>query len=479
MTLKKIGSLFKKISKKTNLSLPDSILVKKLKSLCKQNNYLIYENITIYHHNHSMFIHFIILDPLRGIYLFEDKSWDYNELNSHNIERQHNTKKSKKSLSYENTASFIQKKLAEVINNYSIGIFNFLLTPNLSLDDYKHLDYEKKALLPKEKIIFNDTDDNEILTKLRYTKNEDSNIPDCTILIANLLTQFLIIDENRPVKLASNEQQSFILNRDYCVENLEGLSQSGKTSAILLKTILLKLEDKNTNVTIIKPTVLSCDLAKIALMNLVEHSIIDVDITSISVITPQEFEESRIIADHILCDDSNLLEEDFLNYLLSFSNKSKISLVNSKQNVDVSFKLSKAFQKRNLKAEFIKKQPIPETLNILSDYAKNKSKKILTISSKENNINILNGLEESLKDEVTILDSSKKIIDQGKKFIFLCDYYNINAQRADIIILLDMCELSQDELGYAISLADEKVYLIYESECDNINTLKKIFKQGK
>ncbi len=480
MNLNFFNSLLKKGSKKSNLSLPDSILVKKLKVLCRKNNYQLYENITLYHHNNHIFIPFIILDPLRGLYLFEDKSWDYNELNSHKIEKQHNAEKSKNSLSYENTTNFIHKKLAEVINNYSVSVFNFLLTQNLSFEDYKHLDEDKKALLPKEKIIFNDTKDSEILDKLKSVKDEDPNILNSEKLIVNLLTQFLIFDKDKSIKLASNEQQSFILNRDYNVENLEGLSLSGKTSALLLKAILLKLEDEQTSVTIMKPTILSCDLVKISLMNLVEYSNVNVDITSINVITPQEFEESRVISDYILCDDSNLLKEEFIDYLLSFSNKSKISLVNSKKEIDINFKLTKKFQKYNLEVKFIKTNPQTKTIELLSNYSKiDKSKKILAISNNATKINILKNLTVSLKEKISMLDSSKKIIDQDVSYIFLSDYDSINTQRADIIILLDMCELSQDKLGYAISLANEKVYLIYESECDNINTLKKIFKQGK
>ncbi len=478
MNLKNFNSLFKIGTKKTSLSLPDSILVKRLKLLCKQNNYLIYENITLYHRDNHIFIPFIILDQFRGIYLFEDKSWDYNKLNSHKIEKQPNAQKSKNSLSYENTSNFIQKKIDEVIHNYSINIFNFLLTQNLSLDNYEHLEDEKKILLPSEKIIFNDTNDDEILSKLKSVKNESFHMPDTEILMASLLTQFLILNLDGSVKLASDEQQKFILNRDYDVESLEGLSLSGKTSALMLKSILLKLKDKNISITIIEPTTLSCDLVKANLMNLVEYSIVSVDITSVSVITPQEFEESRVISDYILCDDSNLLEEEFLNYLLSFRNKSKISLVNSKQEVDINFKLTKRFQKHDLKMEFIKTNPQAKLVKLLSEYSKlEKSKKILAICNNTTKPIILKCLNVSLKEKMVVLDSSKKIIDQDSSSIFLSDINNINAQRADIIIILDIHELSEDELGYAISLANEKVYLIYELECDNVNTLKTIFKQ--
>ena len=42
--------------------------------------------------------------------------------------------------------------------------------------------------------------------------------------MANLLTQFLILNKDKPIKFASNEQQDFILNKDYAIENLSKLS---------------------------------------------------------------------------------------------------------------------------------------------------------------------------------------------------------------------------------------------------------------
>jgi phage terminase large subunit len=61
---------------------------------------------------------------------------------------------------------------------------------------------------------------------------------------------------------------------------------SGKTSAILLKSILEKLKHPEDKIIIIKPTILACDILKKRLLNTIEHAIVEIDITSIEIITP-------------------------------------------------------------------------------------------------------------------------------------------------------------------------------------------------
>ena len=100
-------SLFKKKSK--TLKLPDSLLVKKLKQVCKNNNLSIYENITIYHHKQSYFIPLLIVDTKRGIYLFEYKEWSYNDLKDATISKATNQDASEESLSFEKTQFYKTK----------------------------------------------------------------------------------------------------------------------------------------------------------------------------------------------------------------------------------------------------------------------------------------------------------------------------------------------------------------------------------
>ena len=77
------------------------------------------------------------------------------------------------------------------------------------------------------------------------------------------------------------------------------------------------------------------------------------------------------------------------------------------------------------------------------------------------------------------MDSSKSLIDQEDSHIILSDYENMNTHTADIVLLLDVNEISEDKLAYAINLAHKKAYIIYAKECQKIINLKKILKGYK
>ena len=146
MNLSSIFSLFKK--KPKTRKLPDSLLIKKLKEVSKNNGLSIYENITIYHHTQSFFIPLLILDPTRGIYLFEYKEWSYDDLKNATVSKATNQDSSNKSLAYQKTHDFIKQKFNELTHNDGVPIYNYLLMENLNSDEYKHLDDSFKELLP-------------------------------------------------------------------------------------------------------------------------------------------------------------------------------------------------------------------------------------------------------------------------------------------------------------------------------------------
>ena len=471
-------SLFKTKNKKNKLIIPDTILVKKLKSISKDNGYRVLEDITIFHHSNKIYIPFIILDPKRGIYIFEYKDWTYEDLNNYEIKRSQNNEPSKNTLAYDKINSFINIKFNEILHNDCVKTFNYLLTENLSFADYEHLCDEKKELLPNDKIIFSDSDEDDILKKLHNSSNIDLNIPDADFIIANLLTQYLVLDEDF-VYLATKEQIAFISdnlkydNNDNIV-SLNGLASSGKTTSIILKAIYLKLISKENSVTIIEPTTLSCDIVKQSILKLIEYSIVNIDITSINVMTPDEFLNAKTTS-YVLCDDASLIENSIIDKIISKSSKSKLILINPTERYEHYYKLTKSFHKKT-DMEFIKYDSYNKTIELIEDYSKSdKIDTILTISSESNKERLHDDLDSLKNDSIVVLDGSKKLIDQVEGSISICDYKDMNTLRSQIVILLDVCEISQEELSYAINLANEKVYILYEDECQSIITLKKIF----
>jgi len=469
-------NIFKKRKKKNKLTTPDSILVKKLKSICLENNYNVLENISIYHHSDSINIPLMVLDPKRGLYIFEYKDWSYEDLNKYELQKSHNNEQSKNTLAYDKISNFINLKYNEILHNDCVKVFNYLLTENLTYKDYQHLSQEKKELLPNEKIIFSDTDEFDILKKLNDCCDIDDNLESSSFILANLLTQYLVLNK-RIATLATEEQIAYIddsldYNDNVGIISLNGLAQSGKTSTLILKAIYLKLLSEQNSVTIIEPTALSCDIVKQSILELIEYSIINIDVTSINVYTPDEFLNSKASL-YVFCDDASLIEDLKLEEIILKSAKSKLTLVNPTESYEHFYKLTKSFHTK-IDIEFLQQNPFAKAMHLIEDNIK-LDKTVLCASSLDSSEKLSEDLSSYLDNDTVLLDSSKKLIDQDKRPLTVCDYQNIYAQRNDIVILLDVCELSIQELSYAINLANEKVYIVYQDECDNIITLKKIF----
>ena len=51
----------------------------------------------------------------------------------------------------------------------------------------------------------------------------------------------------------------------------------------------------------------------------------------------------------------------------------------------------------------------------------------------------------------------------------------MNTNTADIVLLLDIGDISEDKISYAINLANKKVYIVYTNECEKITNLKNIY----
>jgi len=478
MKLNFLYNLFKKDPKQKLLT-PDSILIKKIKSVCENNNLKVLENTTIYHHSQSILVPLMILDPKRGLYILEYKDWTYDDLENYELKRSQNNQHSKNTLAYDKINHFINTKFNEILHNDCVKFFNFLIAENLSFVDYEHLSDEKRHLLPHNKVIFCDNNEAEILKKLNSASEVDNSLDEEDFILANLLTQYLVLHKEN-VSLATNEQINYIIdsNAHHNTSNivsLNGLAFSGKTTSLILKAIYLKLLSKDNTVTIIEPTTLSCDVVKQSILELIEYSIVNIDVTSIHVYTPNEFLDHKVTK-YILCDDASLIEDNLLDKIISKSSKSKLTLVNPKNRYEHFYKLTKSFH-TDTNIEFVQCNPYSSAMQKISTYSQETDKTILCVSSIDTSEKLNEDLLTYLTSEAILLDSSKNLIDQEESSVVLSDYKNINAQRSDIVILLDICEASQAELSYAINLAYEKVFLIYEDECDSITTLKKIFKK--
>jgi hypothetical protein len=494
MNLSIFNSFFNK--KSNTLHVPDSILVKKLKSLCTHSNLLVYNDIKIYHHKDRYNIPLIMLDPLRGLYIFEIKAWSYDDLKSAHIQKAKNQNASAKTLSFDNTHNIIRKKFNELTHHDGVPIFNYLIMENLSADEYEHLNDSFKELLPFNKLIFNDYHDSDIFKILQEVSPEDHTLPPINNILGTLFVQYAIVESESLIHFATQEQMDFINMPLEEISVLNGVPSSGKSSLILLKSIVSLLEDSSTTIIILKPTVLACDIFKKRLLEIVEHGIIEVDLSSIEIITPLELLnrhlkkinmpevdtisniDSQLMkkkfksADVIMCDDSNLLPYSFIEYLKRIQKKSKLLFVNDKRSSHEN-SLTKEFKKEEQEIIFFETNPYAKVLQLTHNFFKHdKQESVMVISNSKTQEKLLDDIGSYVFQVPQQLDSSKHLINQEFSPLILATYTDINTLSAKHIIMLDLCSESPDKIEYALNIDTLSTYVLYQEDCQEIIDLK-------
>jgi len=500
-----IFSLFSYLFKKQNstLHVPDSILVKKLKSLSKHSNIQVYSDVTIYHHSIAYKVPLIVLDPLRGLYLFEIKAWSYDDLKNSQIRKAHNQESSKKTLSFEKTHEIIRKRFNELLHNDGVPIFNYLIMENLSSNEYAHLSDSFKELLPFEKLIFNDSNDSDIFKKLQEASVESATLPSAHTILSTLFVQYAILDGNK-THVATQEQIDFIHKELTSKSELLGLPQSGKSATLLLKALFYLLENPKVSIVIIKPTTLACNIFKKRLLDLTEYAIVDVNIGSIDVITPLELlnrhrkkmhketyislgfvdykqmHKSFKLADIVLCDDGQLYNDDFLEYL-SFIQKNRKLLIAKSIHQPNKLTLTKNFLNKEKSLEFIHTNPYAKTLQLLHKLTQNTKNESILIIAQETTLNNLleEDLEHFLGVNIAKIDAQKSLIEQDFTQIGIGSYEDINALSVKHIIMLDLCFTPYSHIEYALNIATQSVYILYEEECPQILELKDSYESSQ
>ncbi|MBU0720677.1 hypothetical protein KJ877_05000 [bacterium] len=498
-----LTSFFKE--KKHTLQLPDSLLVKKLKQISKENNFLLYDNVTLYHHARSFFIPLIILDPNRGIYLFEYKDWSYDELKSATVEKSTNLDASQENLAFEKAHDFIKQKFNELSHNDGVEIFNFLLMENLNIGEYAHLDISFKELLPEHRVMFHDSSHEEILQKLKASKQATSSLPSPTDILSNLLIQYTIFDKNKNLHLCTKEQKHFIDSDIHDHQTLFARPKSGKTNTILLKAILEKLKNPDIRISIIEPTTLASDILKQKLINTVERGIVEVDITSIHIITPGELINKHLtklnkstldgeaihidstlmnknfnIADLIICDDSDLLPNEFIAYLKHIQKKSDLLLISNQNNKNHTYVFEKSFVSKHRNTLFKQSNPHAKALQIISKLLEsNPSSDILVISDTLSKEKLNDDLEFFIRDKAVLLDSSKNLIDQNLNALLLSTYDQLSGVDAKYVLLMDLDSASDIQTDYAMNLADDTLYILYEDDSQKLQDLRNKYESNE
>ena len=492
MNLSSFTSFFKKTP--NNLTVPDTILVKKLKNLSSQSNLLVYKDVKIYHHTLAYNIRMMLVDKLRGLYLFETKEWTYDELKNAKIEKATKQDSSDNTLAYEKTHDIIRQKFNEVTHADGVPIFNFLLMENLNADEYEHLDESFQELLPREKIIFSDASEADIFKKLQAVSKENEELASIDSILGTLLVQYTMLDHKNKPHFCNNEQIAFIdakLSNEY---ELKGVSGSGKSKVLLLKSLVEILNKTAQKIIILKPTLLACDIFKQELLNLIEHAIIDFDLDAIEIITPlmlinrhlEKLGKERVsqvqidprllkknyhFADIILCDDAHLLEKEFIEYLKHLQAKRHLAVVRQELSQEES-QLKINYRQKRQSFNFYETNPHAKALRIIERLSVNESKNILIVCDKDSREKLTEDLHSFINQTPQTIEGSVHLINQIFADISFCTYEDINSLKVDHIILMDLCSISENLLEYAINLSNYSADILYEEECSKIQNLR-------
>lgn len=479
MIFNSLVSLFKK-NKSKSLGLPESVLLKKLKKLAHSHQFLIFENITIYHHSKNFFIPLLMVDKKKGIFLFEYKGWTYDELKNAKAEKATQQTSSENTLAFEKAHEFMRRKFKELLHQDEIPITNYLLMENLNVDQYKHLDESFHQLLPEEKILFHDSSDDQILSKLSSIEQNVPSEYEISTIISSLLIQYAIIDNKQKIHLASDEQMHFINSQLVSFEILRGPTGSGKTSAILLKAILEKLKNPNLKIVIIKSTNLACDILKKKLLDIVEHAIIEVDLTSIEIVTPLYYTNRSVRYDLTICDDAWSLELDFLEKLKKVQNNNHIIMVENSNKRSEKLTFTKNFKNQYKDTFFYEANPYAKTLQIISSLLlTSNSGSIMVIGSEVDQLKLHDDLEYFIKDTITVLDAKKSLVEQDLDKLVLASYNDICAIDKDYVIMINIAEANIKKLEYAFNLCSKSVYVVYDKSSENLNLIRNKFENKK
>ena len=493
------SSFFKK--QKKQLIVPDSLFLKKIKSFAQSNNLTVFTHKEIFHHTTIHPITLFLYDNLRGIYIFESKDWSYSDLQNATIQKAENVAPSHDSLAFDKTHDIIKTKFNELLHNDGVAIFNYLLMENLSADEYELLDTSLQAALPKERIIFSDDETVEIEKKLHNIPKTKERLPSANFIAGTLFVQYAII-KNEQIYLCNEEQISFIDTTIKMHKTLCAPAKSGKSYTLLLKAIKELFTKERKKIILIKPTTVAKDILYQRFLELIEHAIIDIDLMAFEILTPIELlnrhrtklkmplqeeltiekklmQKSFFAAELILCDDADLLDEEFIAYLKHIQKKSDLLLVNDNTTAyDFQFTTSYLPQKRVIK--FYETNPHAKALHLVAKLLqKSAAEDILVICSKESREKLSDDLDGFISEQTTLFDANRHIIEQHLSSLRLVTYDDMIELEAKDVIIMDTASQKVAKLHYAANIATQTLTILYEQPSKEIELLKEAYEKNR
>ncbi len=332
--------------------LTQSQIILLIKSFALSSQSMLFENINLYHQKEFFTLPLLLFVPKKGLLLFEPLDWDYEDLQSATVSPWLPSSKHSRSIHIDTPLDLINQKFNYILHqdlNITTGL---ILFENLSESEFDSLDSSFHQLIPKSRALFCDESIESLTQKANDALSTISVEIDATTILSSLFMQYtLIADDFNPSQSIVDENQQHYIDADFLpCSTLVGPYGSGKSSVMLLKILSQLLKHPKQKIMIIAPTYAACEILKRKMLEIIEHAIIDLDLSTIEVITPKELlkrhakqiynkplEPIKITekmmnkafnaAEVVVCDDAELLSNEFIAYLLHIQKKRSLHLI--------------------------------------------------------------------------------------------------------------------------------------------------------
>jgi len=493
-----------------------------LQTYTKSNDLLFFNDQHMFLRSQSVSIPALIFDPYRGFYLFEHKDWTYASLQHANVQPASKNSNRPVAISIDGPYDFMRQKFNEILHYDGCNIAKFVFMDALTSSEYNDLDESFAKLMPPENIIFYDDDEASITRKFHNALDKQEEKLSSEKLLSALFVHhhFLPDTLHDTIVTLNPEQLDFVEREYYSKVMLKGVTGSGKSSTFLLKAIYEKLLNHEARIVYITPTLLSAELLKQRLLDIVEYSIIDIDMSTLSIVTPQELIKHHYLtqnkkasplsatitpkmcqkkydfADLVICDDIHLLDKEFTNYLehichnktlmvgsdyLDFQDYPSIPLIEDyrchAEVITLASSLIEDTIEAPITASNIKlygNNTFVDTLLLVTKILKEDNPEdILIVASDEK---LTTALEEELTLYVgrsnTRVNEFEGLLYQDINQLLITDIKNLSGlQRKHVIVAGINEETTPYSLAYAMGRTMDKLYLMFEGN----STLKTFF----
>ncbi len=349
---------------------PSSVLTL-LKDVAASNNMLLFEAAYLYHQKAFIHLPLLLLVPQKGLLLFEILSWSADTLQGASICSWHPSLKKEKALSVDDTLEFIRQKFNYILHQDLTPTTAMVLFERLSSQEFKRLDPSFQRLIPTSRTLFNNETASSILEKITSALADQTLTLNTNTILSTLFMQYTLPPDhfNTTGAIADSTQQHYADNDFSPRSSLVGPYGSGKSTLMLLKVLGSLLRHPQQHIMIIAPTPSACDILKQKMLTVIEHAIIEVDLSTIEVITPKQLltrhaqqlyhkplhpiaiTEKMLrkpfdVAEIIVCDDADLLPTQFIAYLQHLQQKQTLHLLctHQKNAVGECYTLTKSYR---------------------------------------------------------------------------------------------------------------------------------------